>query len=270
MAIALGQKLAILAADDAELERHSTVSIDACSLPEQITTLCWIAYANFNEGTTPTVFFGACLVAVCASVPRYRPQSASSCRQRSCLHAGEQRLLQDVCLLLGTSLGYLQLHAEDGQLLHRQRLHTTSAQTLSARVSGMGKLVHNHLCCLCSVAQSLLVAVAGNSCLLLCAGLKPDDGAEDVSMTFRDSIVKITALEIRSLVRKQLQIRRWDDDSTASPLSYNIWDLRKAGPRSAGIVAGLNPPSLYGSLTGRETQPKLLLLTAGRYFSSSC
>lgn len=53
--------------------------------------------------------------------------------------AGEQLLLQDVCLLLGTSLGYLQLHAEDGQLLHRQRLHTSSAQTVSARVTGMGK-----------------------------------------------------------------------------------------------------------------------------------
>lgn len=53
--------------------------------------------------------------------------------------AGEQLLLQDVCLLLGTSVGYVQLHAEDGQLLHRQRLHTTSAQTVSARVTGMGK-----------------------------------------------------------------------------------------------------------------------------------
>ena len=56
VAVALGQKLAILAADDAELERHSTVSIDACSLPEQITTLYWIAYAKFNEGTATTVF----------------------------------------------------------------------------------------------------------------------------------------------------------------------------------------------------------------------
>lgn len=52
VALALGQKLAILAAED-ELERHSTVSIDACSFPEQITTLCWLAYAKFNEGTHP-------------------------------------------------------------------------------------------------------------------------------------------------------------------------------------------------------------------------
>ena len=72
------------------------------------------------------------------------------CRQHSCCDpAGEQLLLQDVCLLLGSSLGYLQLHAEDGQLLHRQRLHTTSAQTISARVSGMGKTVAMHGCCAC-------------------------------------------------------------------------------------------------------------------------
>lgn len=54
VALALGQKLAILAAEDDELgERHSTVSIDACSFPEQITTLCWLAYAKFNEGAQP-------------------------------------------------------------------------------------------------------------------------------------------------------------------------------------------------------------------------
>ena len=53
VALALGQKLAILAAEDDELERHSTVSIDACSFPEQITTLCWLAYAKFDEGAQP-------------------------------------------------------------------------------------------------------------------------------------------------------------------------------------------------------------------------
>ncbi|KAL3159591.1 hypothetical protein ABBQ38_010003 [Trebouxia sp. C0009 RCD-2024] len=194
VALALGQKLAILAAQDVEVDQHSTVSISACSIPEQITTLCWLAYASYN--------------------------------------AEEEVHLQDVCLLLGTSLGYLQLHAEDGQLLHRQRLHTTSAQAISVRVAGMG--------------------------------LKPDDGSEDVSITFSDSIVRLSSLSIRSLVRQQLQIRRWDDDSPSSPLSYNIWDLRRAGPRSAGVCAGLKPHSLYATLTGRDTHQKLLLLTAGR------
>lgn len=158
MAVALGQKLAILAADDAELERHSTVSVDACSLPEQITTLCWIAYANFNEGTATTVF-----------LVRVSLQSVAQCpgTDLNQLHlAGEQLLLQDVCLLLGTSLGYLQLHAEDGQLLHRQRLHTTSAQTISARVSGMGKACARSFVLLmfvCSIAQSFLPSILETS-----------------------------------------------------------------------------------------------------------
>lgn len=69
-----------------------------------------------------------------------------------CVHlfpcpAEEEVHLQDVCLLLGTSLGYLQLHAEDGQLLHRQRLHTTSAQAISVRVAGMGTASAMHGCC---------------------------------------------------------------------------------------------------------------------------
>lgn len=176
-------------------------------------------------------------------------------------------------------MGYLQLHAEDGQLLHRQRLHTSSAQTVSARVTGMGKTSALHcvlhmgfylICHTINFSQLLpnSTQVATGEYfphLLPCAGLKPDDRAEDVSMTFRDSIVKISSLSIQSLVKQHFQIRRWDDDSSSSsPLSYNIWDLRKAGPRCAGIIAGIKPPSLYGSLTGRETQPKLLLLTAGR------
>ena len=50
VAIALGQKLAVLAAKDAELSQHSAVSITACSFSEQITTLCWLAYADPNAG----------------------------------------------------------------------------------------------------------------------------------------------------------------------------------------------------------------------------
>ena len=54
--------------------------------------------------------------------------------------AGNQPDLQDCCLVLGTSLGYMQLHAEDGLLLHRQRIHTSQAQSVQARTAGKGKL----------------------------------------------------------------------------------------------------------------------------------
>ncbi|DBB02944.1 TPA: Rab3 GTPase-activating protein non-catalytic subunit [Trebouxia sp. C0004] len=117
-------------------------------------------------------------------------------------------------------------------MLHRQRVHTSQAQSLQVRNSGMG--------------------------------LKPDDWSEDITITFRDAVVRLSSLSVRSVVRQQQQSRRWGEASTPSPISYNIWDLRKAGPRSAGICAGLKPPSLYGSLTGRDTNQKLLLVTSGR------
>ena len=74
---------------------------------------------------------------------------------------------------------------------------------------------------------------------------------------------------MRSIVRLQHQSQLWGQPSTAPPFSYNIWDLHKWGPRSAGVCAGLKPPSLYGTLTGRETSHKLLLLTSGRYRPSN-
>ena len=72
----------------------------------------------------------------------------SNCKAYSLLFTGDQPQLQDCCLLLGTSLGYMQLHAEDGQLLHRQRIHTSQAQNIQARTSGMGETTSN-ACCPC-------------------------------------------------------------------------------------------------------------------------
>ena len=97
------------------------------------------------------------------------------------------------------------------------------------------------------------------------AGVKPDDHSEDLSVTFADAIVRLSSLSVRSVVRYQQQTQLWGQPGTAPPLSYNIWDLHKSGPRSAGVCAGLKPPSLYGTLTGRDTNHKILLLTSGRY-----
>ena len=47
---------------------------------------------------------------------------------------------EDSCVLVGTSSGHLQLHADDGFLLHRQRLHATSpVVSIAARACGMGE-----------------------------------------------------------------------------------------------------------------------------------
>ena len=50
VALALGHRLAILAAQGSELDQRSEVSITACTFPEQITTLCWLAYASPQPG----------------------------------------------------------------------------------------------------------------------------------------------------------------------------------------------------------------------------
>ena len=39
----------------------------------------------------------------------------------------------DACVLVGTSLGFLQLHAADGELLHRQELHDRPVTSISVR-----------------------------------------------------------------------------------------------------------------------------------------
>ena len=47
---------------------------------------------------------------------------------------------EDSCVLVGTSSGHLQLHADDGFLLHRQRLHASSpVVSIAARACGMGE-----------------------------------------------------------------------------------------------------------------------------------
>lgn len=49
---------------------------------------------------------------------------------------------EDSCVLVGTSSGHLQLHADDGFLLHRQRLHASSpVVSIAARACGMGESV---------------------------------------------------------------------------------------------------------------------------------
>lgn len=45
-------------------------------------------------------------------------------------HAGQQG---DSCLLVGTSSGWLQLHAPTGTLLHRQQLHSLPVLKLQVR-----------------------------------------------------------------------------------------------------------------------------------------
>lgn len=49
VALALSQRLAILPTESTELDVQSALPLDACTFPEQVTTLCWAGYA----GPTP-------------------------------------------------------------------------------------------------------------------------------------------------------------------------------------------------------------------------
>lgn len=277
MALALSQRLAILSTEATGNDHQSALPLDACTFPEQITSLCWAGYASQQSPRTSDPLWLDCTFALCSTFSPVSRMSTLPCY--SSFHflpsSGALPQLEDCCILLGTSSGHLQLHAEDGQLLHRQRIHTSQAQSIQVRNAGMGETSQ----CLYMATKQMCaskIQVRMHAChvtiapIALCfttvpfAGLKPDDRSEDITITFRDAIVRLSSLSVCSLVRQQQQSRRWGETTTSSPISYNIWDLRKAGPRSAGICAGLKPPSLYGSLTGRDTNHKLLLVTSGR------
>ena len=133
MALALSQRLAILPTESTELDFQSALPLDACTFPEQVTTLCWAGYA----GPTSLSYRVSVLngMAFACDAPIFDTPAWTD----FLLYPGDLPHLQDCSLLLGTSSGYLQLHAEDGQLLHRQRIHTSQAQSIQARNSGMGE-----------------------------------------------------------------------------------------------------------------------------------
>lgn len=70
-------------------------------------------------------------------------------------------------LLLGTSTGHVQVHSSDGQLLHRQRLHTRAVTAIAVRCVGMQ---------------------AGG-----------DDSSEDITICFEDAVARFSSPEVGPL-----------------------------------------------------------------------
>ena len=73
-------------------------------------------------------------------------------------------------LLLGTSTGHIQVHGSDGQLLHRQRLHTRAVTAVAVRCAGMQ-------------------AGAG-------------DSSEDITICFEDAVARFSSLEVSTQVSR--------------------------------------------------------------------
>ena len=48
--------------------------------------------------------------------------------------------------------------------------------------------------------------------------------SEDVTVTLEAAVVRLSALEVRSLLRMQQQTRRWGELQAANPWAYNIWE----------------------------------------------
>ncbi|GAB4818165.1 hypothetical protein N2152v2_005211 [Parachlorella kessleri] len=141
----------------------------------------------------------------------------------------------DDCLLVGTSTGFLQVHALTGATLHRQDLHEGPLTCISVRLGGMGT--------------------------------DPGDLSEDITVCAPDAVMRLTLLDIRAVVRwqKGAQGRGWWGAAPVAPtLSLAKWQLpRGTGPRSFAISLGSAPPSLYSMLAGRESGEKSQIFTTG-------
>lgn len=75
--------------------------------------------------------------------------------------------IEESYLLIGTSTGHLQIHTDEGALLHRQRLHTSPVTAISLRTAGMQ--------------------------------ISSDDTSEDATVCFEDAVACVSSIEVRHL-----------------------------------------------------------------------
>ena len=88
--------------------------------------------------------------------------------------------------------------------------------------------------------------------------------SEDVTITLEAAIVRLSALEVRSLLRMQQQTRRWGELQAANPWAYNIWETgSKVGALQARAVLYCPPPAfaLAGSAASSTHPPMQCCIT---------
>lgn len=170
----------------------------------------------------------------------------------ACVCAGD---LEDSCLVVGTSSGWLQLHSHDGTLLHRQQLHTlpVAAVRIRCQKHKSHRVVEIKLRCVTVVQWDQVPSIFLHAhaaawththrpltapCLMphhRASGMgvnQADEGA-DVTVVFADAAARVSGLEVRSVVR--LQRQSWSDPDRLDPLGFTKWDLKSAGelPRAS-------------------------------------
>ena len=81
--------------------------------------------------------------------------------------------------------------------------------------------------------------------------------SEDVTITLEAAVVRLSALEVRSLLRMQQQTRRWGELQAANPWAYNIWETgSKVGALQARAVLYCPPPAY--AVVGSAASPTSL------------
>eukprot|EP00890_Picochlorum_soloecismus_P005090 jgi/Picsp_1/5582/NSC_02941-R1_rab3 gtpase-activating protein non-catalytic subunit len=138
----------------------------------------------------------------------------------------------ECCLIVGTSKGYVQLHSEDGALVHRQDVHhgaLTSVRVRTSREDGVG------------------------------------EWEEEVAFGFSDGVVVVQAVEIRSLFQYAQSSSSRMRSSGDGVLEISKWSFKRQGARSCTAIVGPWGPSLYSMLSGRkEGAQSALVLSVGR------
>jgi len=255
LAVAHRHRLALLACSGGPRPRL-VASLDAVSPPESVTSLAWVVFAASSSSG------GGQAAAGTAPRPPRLPAAAAAATAAPCppspsatLNARSTPRLEEGCLLVGTSSGHLQIHAERAaagsgkaggsaatttppraRLLHRQRVHGGPILRLRLRPAG--------------------------------AGLDGQALDDDITAISPDAVARLAAVEARAVGRAAASRGGGGGPTTAhdwrgggrlggggSPLlGVQRWDLRSArgvGPRTDGLVLGPRLPRLRDALEGR-------------------
>lgn len=142
-----------------------------------------------------------------------------------------------VCLVVGTSTGFLQIHGEDGVVLHRQDVH-------------QGPLTSMH------INRTTIAATSATAKASIDAGVGP---AEDVTIGYSHGVIKVHAVDIFSVVQWALR------GESPPQLDIEKWNFAKGGIRRGSAHVGYcNPTSLYDALSQRRESHKQVILSIGR------
>ena len=150
------------------------------------------------------------------------------------LHS-ELLALEDSLILVGTSLGFLQLHTVDGSLLYRQELHHSAVMSIEVRGKGYS--------------------------------IDPDDSSEDVTIMFENAVCRLSMVEILGIcARCGRAFASGEKNVLDSIETVAKWNFRgNVGSRYGGSFVGPAPSSLYSILSGRKEMSRLLLFTIGAH-----